>query len=99
MADNNMMNTLRQMLGDNADEKIKNALDTLQGGGGGEMMPGDDGDYVNQIRNIVGRMSGANDTRSNLLLSLKPYMRAERQQSIDSAVKILNLTRLAGLFK
>jgi hypothetical protein len=104
---NDMMDTLRGILGDNADEKIQSVLSGLQSNQGGrESSPeavtaglGGSNDYLTQIKSIVGQMENANDTRSNLLLSLKPYMRAERQKSIDSAVKILNLTRFSGLFK
>lgn len=98
MAD--MMDTLKGILGDDAEDKIKTVLNGLQSGGGA--LPAaetDVNDYVSQIKNLVGQMGHANDSRSNLLMSLKPYMREERRQSIDNAVKILNLTRIAGLFK
>ena len=100
------MDTLKGILGDNADEKIQNVLSGLQSGsnseGGASALPASansGNDYMEQIKNIVSQMGSANDTRSNLLLSLKPYMRAERRRSIDNAVKILNLTRFSGLFK
>ena len=105
--DNDMLNTLKGMLGDNAEEKIQTVLQSLQSGnnensenaiassGSSAPIP----DYISQIKGIINQMGSANDSRSNLLLSLKPYMRAERKQSIDSAVKLLNLTKLAGLFK
>lgn len=102
MADDNMMDTLRSILGDDADEKIQTVLNNLNGVSKKKdalQIPENGNDYVEQIKNIVGRMGSANDTRSNLLLSLKPYMRAERQKSIDNAVRILNLTRFSGLFK
>lgn len=111
---NDMMNTLKGILGENADEKIQSVLSSLKSNQGSstEQLPeyegvdntiqdfnSDSNDYISQIKDIVGQMGSANDTRSNLLLSLKPYMRAERKKSIDNAVRILNLTRLAGLFK
>ena len=55
--------------------------------------------YISQIKSIIDEMGSANDPRSNLLLSLRPYMRQTRQKSIDNAVKILNLSRISGLFK
>lgn len=107
---NDIMDTLKGLLGDNADEKIQAVLSGLQSNSGGgnstseSLMQtgnaaGGTDDYMSQIKNLVGQIGGANDSRSNLLLSLKPYMRAERQKSIDSAVKILNLTRFSGFFK
>lgn len=105
---NDMMDTLKGILGDNAEEKIQSVLSGLQAGSGSDSeenspslpvssAPG--GEYLDQIKNIVSQMSSANDSRSNLLLSLKPYMRAERRKSIDNAVKILNLTKFSGFFK
>ena len=113
---NDMMDTLKGLLGDNADEKIQSVLSSLQSGSGGQQSGSNDNSgsdsmmqassssgtqdpYISQIKNLVSQLGGANDSRSNLLLSLKPYMRAERQKSIDSAVKILNLTRISGFFK
>lgn len=55
--------------------------------------------YLSQIKNIVGQMGNANDSRSNLLMSLKPYMREERKKSIDNLVKVLNISKMTGFFK
>lgn len=54
-------------------------------------------EFVNQIRSMVNRLSNTNDTRSDLLRSLKPFMRAQRQQTIDRAIRIINLGRFAGI--
>lgn len=56
-------------------------------------------EYISKIKGIIDEMGSANDPRSNLLMSLRPYMRTNRQRSIDNAVKILNLSRFSGLFK
>ena len=54
-------------------------------------------EFISQIRSMVNRLSNTNDNRSELLKSLKPFMRANRQQTIDRAVKILNIGRFAGI--
>lgn len=56
-------------------------------------------EYISKIKNIVNDMGNTNDSRANLLLSLKPYMRGKRQQSIDSAIRLLNLSKFSELFK
>lgn len=104
---NDMLNTLKEILGDNAEEKIQTAIQMLQSNDKKNDENSENSlpqsitspDYVSQMKSIINQMGTANDNRSNLLLSLKPYMRAERQQSIDSAIKLLNLTKFAGLFK
>ena len=117
---NDMMNTLRSLLGDNADEKIKTVMQAIQSGSGSsgasESAPSsapavsktaspavgsapEGFEYLAQIKNIVDQMGSANDSRSQLLMSLRPYMRKNRQRGIDNAVKILNMARFSGLFR
>lgn len=72
-------------------ENVSRALSALGGG---------NAEYLMQIKSIVDQLGNSrDDPRSNLLMSLRPYMRGNRQKSIDSAVKMLNLTKLSGLLK
>ena len=125
MAD--MMDTLRSILGDGADEKIQTAMEMLKSGGiaeapkkssaenlaqqiendiqvtkkpnknAGGLTP-EGLEFANQIRMMVNQMSSTNDRRSDLLRSLKPFMRSSRQQTIERAIKIINLSRFSGIF-
>lgn len=54
--------------------------------------------FIGQVRNMVEQMSNTNDSRSNLLRSLRPFMRTDRQRSIDRAIRIMNIGRFSGLF-
>lgn len=117
-----MMDTLKDLLGENADEKLRSVMSVL--GGGSSDAPSEASasvveekaapppekpqsagineealQYIGQFKNVVDSMGRANDSRSRLLMSLKPYMRASRQHSIDNAVRLLNISRLSGLFK
>lgn len=130
MAD--MMSTLRGILGDGADDKIKSAMNMLsQSGllqqGTQEQKAGNIVDAINndirvedkaqvaannispsltpegleflgQIKGMVDQMSNTNDSRSELLRSLRPFMRSQRQQSIDRLIRIMNIGRLSGIF-
>lgn len=123
MAD--MMDTLKGLLGDNADGKIQNAMNMLKnsglidnqqnknleqvaeginkdiktdnGSGMGGLSP-EGIEFINQIKGVVNRISNTNDTRSDLLRSLRPFMRTERQHTIDRAIRLLNIGRFAGIF-
>ena len=113
-----LISSLKGMLGDNADEKINSVMNMLKSNNSTDVteekiedtqqpklqipnqIASPEGiEYITKIKGIIDEMGHANDRRSNLLLSLKPYMRSSRAQSIDNAVKILNLSKLAGLFK
>lgn len=98
MAD--MMETLKGILGDDSEDKIKNAMSSLSLVGGNNGGNDISMEYISQMKDIIGKLGNSNsDPRANLLMSLKPYMRTRRQGSIDSAVKLLNLAKLAVLFK
>lgn len=87
------MDALKNILGDGAEDKIRDVMSSFSGGGN----DGDSADLM-QIRDMINNLGrSTNDPRSNLLMSLKPYMRSSRQHSIDSAVKLLNLTKLSKL--
>ena len=131
MPNNDLLNSLRAMLGDNADEKINTVVNLLKDNSSDNntiksenpanidtnisedvintpdnqnnmvnspQFSGEGLEYLAKIKNIIDDMGNANDPRSNLLMSLRPYMRETRQKSIDNAVKILNLSRFSGLF-
>lgn len=55
-------------------------------------------EMMGQIKNMFDQMTNSNDQRSNLLMSLKPFMRTERQRSIDRVTKVMNIARFSGLF-
>ncbi|MBQ7986808.1 MAG: hypothetical protein IJ304_06070, partial [Clostridia bacterium] len=120
-----MMSTLKGFLGDNADEKIKGAMEMLKSSGMldssgniGEQIensieisepkkPAQNNfpkitpeglEMMGQIKNMFDQMTNSNDSRSNLLMSLKPFMRTERQRSIERVTKLMNIARFSGLF-
>lgn len=113
-----IMDTLKSILGDDAENKIRTALgaitasaeeneaDTISGEQ--QLMPAkqntpsissDSIAQVMKLKSLAEDLSQANDTRSQLLLSLKPYMRSSRRKGIDDAIKLLNLTKFSSLFK
>ena len=94
MAD--LMEALKGILGENAEDTIKDVMSKLS--------PGEDvvdsNDYLLEMKQLTDRIgSSRSDPRANLLLSLRPYMRSNRKKSIDGAVRLLNLSKLSGLFK
>ncbi len=112
MANNSPMDTLKNLLGDNAEEKIQAVMSSLSSDNQGQSLPSvsentgvsptntQNLEYIMRIKGIIDEMgNGQNDTRSNLLLSLKPFMRSSRQKSIDSAVRLLGITKITSLFK
>ena len=98
------METLKGILGDDAEDKIKSVMGSLSSNDGGNALSNISGgnslEYIMQMKDIIDKLGNSrDDPRSNLLLSLRPYMRTGRQRSIDSAVRLLNLTKLSAIFR
>ena len=112
MAD--MMDTLKGLLGDNADEKLSGIMKILNPDGASETgdiekksenssvsdTPSITPEMLMMAQKIMSRIqSSGDDDRTKLLLSLKPYMNDSRQSTIDSAIKLLQLSEVSDLFK
>ena len=95
------MDTLKNILGDDAEDKIKTVMNSLSSADNtSEGIDSSNGlNQIMQIKNIMDSMAVKNDPRTNLLLSLKPYMREGRKHSIDSAVRLLGLTNVTKMLK
>lgn len=52
-----------------------------------------------KIKSIMENLNTNNDPRSNLLNSLKPYLRNSRKEKIDQYANLLNFARIAELLK
>lgn len=117
-----MMSTLKGLLGDDADAKIQSVLSALNNSSAassnktaetsapppkstspdfstGNIPNMEALGYISKLKSMVDDMGKAHDPRSNLLMSLRPYMRAGRQHSIDNAVRLLNISKISGMFK
>lgn len=106
MAD--ISDTLKSILGDGGEDKLKGLISSLSGGGentggGGGTGLGVDADSMASLMQLRGIADSLAKNRSNpstnLLLSLKPFMRDGRRKSIDSAVKLmgmLNIMQMLG---
>ncbi len=104
MAD--MMDTLKGLLGDDAEDKIKSVLGAL---GQSDEKPQEkpqekppentiDMESMMKMMKLMESLNNTDDERSRLLMSLKPFMRSSRQQSIDNTIKLLGLSKISGLF-
>ena len=58
-----------------------------------------DFDTLLKIKNIIECFNEKDDTRANLLYSLKPYLRESRQKKIDQYVNLFKLSGITKLIK
>ena len=52
-----------------------------------------------KMKSVMEKLNTSNDPRSNLLYSLKPYLREEKKEKIDQYANLLNVAKIADLFK
>lgn len=53
-----------------------------------------------KMKSIIDKMNTTNnDPRSNLLHSLKPYLRNEKKEKLDQYANLLNFAKVAEMFK
>lgn len=110
------MDTLKGLLGDNADEKISNIMNVIHAGDSSDSPPEPptelskspenqpelpiNPELFMQAQQLMNQISSSSsDSRAALLHSLKPFMRSSRKNTIDSAIRMLNLAQLSQYFK
>ena len=54
---------------------------------------------IMKMKSVIEKMNNSNDPRSNLLYSLKPYLRESKQEKIDQYANLLNFSQVAELLK
>ena len=52
-----------------------------------------------KMKSALDKMNDKNDPRSNLLYSLKPYLRQNKQEKLDQYVNLLNFSKVADILK
>lgn len=52
-----------------------------------------------KMKSVMEKLNNSNDPRSNLLYSLKPYLREEKKEKLDQYANLLNVAKIADIFK
>lgn len=52
-----------------------------------------------KMKSIMEKLNNSNDPRTNLLYSLKPYLREERKEKLDQYANLLNVAKIADILK
>ena len=75
------------------------ALGNQQTNSNGDTMPNIDMEMLLKMKTIMEKMNAnKNDPRSNLLLSLKPYLNEDRQSKVEQYIKLFNMTKIMDVF-
>ncbi len=93
------MGQLQNLLSDpEMAEKLKQALGTFAGSPVPEKREEQE-DATQKIKQVYEQINSGPDPRVSLLKALKPYMNHTRSAQLDTAVRLLGLTKMSGLLK
>lgn len=54
---------------------------------------------IMKMKSVLDKMNSKDDPRTNLLHSLKPYLREEKKEKIDQYANLMNVAKIAELLK
>ncbi len=54
---------------------------------------------IMKMKNVMEKMNNTNDPRSNLLASLKPYLRDNKKEKLDQYANLINFAKIAEILK
>ena len=57
-----------------------------------------DFDTIMKMKSIIDKMNIKDDPRSNLLESLKPYLKESRKNKVDQYIQLMNISRVMEVF-
>ncbi len=95
--------TLNDMLSQVSPEMINNVSSMLKGNNNSNSSSNNnlnlDAETIMKMSSVINAMNQKDNPGSNLLNSLKPYLRDSRKSKVDQYSNLLNLTKLAEVMK
>lgn len=100
-----MVNNLMSMLGNNSsnneqensnysENTSNNNTQNTNNSGFGNI----DFETIMKMKSIIDKMNIKDDPRSNLLESLKPYLKESRRSKVDQYIQLMNISRVMEVF-
>lgn len=98
-----MVNNLMNMLGNNSTENNSQAdnnysEDSINNSSNTSNFGNIDFETIMKMKSIIDKMNIKDDPRSNLLESLKPYLKESRKNKVDQYIQLMNLSRVMDVF-
>lgn len=98
-----MVNNLMNMLGNNSTENNSQADnnysdDSTNNSSSTSNFGNIDFETIMKMKSIIDKMNIKDDPRSNLLESLKPYLKESRKSKVDQYIQLMNLSRVMDVF-
>ena len=99
-----LINNVKKMVDSNAiPDNVKDVLNTISSSKNSSEKQINsnnlniDIDTIIKMKTIIESINSSNDPRSNLLNSLKPYLRESRKSKLDQYINLLNMSKIAEI--
>ena len=83
---NNIMNMIKNNNKDNSSESTSNSANSI------------DMETIMKLKTVLEKVNTRDDPRSNLLLSLKPYLKESRKSKVEQYIQLFNMTKFLDIF-
>ena len=100
-----MMQNISSMMNNNNTENSNNNVDSSNGNNNSSNNISNfdfsniDVNTIMKMKSVMEKLNDNNDPRKNLLSSLKPYLRDSKKEKLDQYANLLNVAKIADLFK
>jgi len=91
-----MINNLMEMF--NNSDSSNSSEDTSTSSASNNSTTGIDFETIMKMKSIIDKMNVKDDPRSNLLQSLKPYLKESRRSKVDQYIQLMNMSRVMEVF-
>ena len=99
-----MINNLMNILGNNSSENVQDSNNTSSNTNQNETQASANGsnnidfETILKMKSIIDKLNIKDDPRSNLLESLKPYLKESRKNKVDQYIQLMNISRVMEVF-
>ena len=83
---NNIMNMIKNNNKNTSSENVSNTATNI------------DIETIMKLKTILEKINTKDDPRSNLLLSLKPYLKESRKNKVEQYIQLFNMTKILDIF-
>ena len=83
---NNIMNMIKNNNNENSSETGSNSTNNI------------DMETIMKLKSVLDKVNTRDDPRSNLLLSLKPYLKESRKSKVEQYIQLFNMTKVLDIF-
>ena len=92
-----MINNLASML-NNKSNNSNSSSNSQKEGTNNSSTSNIDFETIMKMKTIIDKMNVKDDPRSNLLLSLKPYLKESRREKLDQYIRLMNISKALDFF-